>query len=124
MNLFNRLQRGKKQNPYYKKLSEVLSKQGLNLNIRKAYFMFGIPYTDESVHEIKQAIVNKTLDDFRDKRHYNVNVDNIELYLLEDVNDKTSIALLLDPFELYSSENIIEIIPVTYTNFEKEIIFP
>lgn len=124
MNLFNILKRDKKQNPYYKKLSEVFLKQGLNLKIRKAYFLFGIPYTDKSVYEIKQAIANETLNNLREKRPYNVNVDNVELYLLEDVNDKTSIVLLLDPFELYSSENIIEIIPVTYTNFEKEIIFP
>ncbi|MBN9352314.1 MAG: hypothetical protein J0H55_16670 [Chitinophagaceae bacterium] len=124
MNSLSKLIKKKKQNPYYKKLSEVLTKQGINIDIKRAYFMFGIPYTDTSLDEIKVAIADNRLNELKKRMPYNVNVDNVELYLLEDVNDNVSVVLLLDPYELYSAENILEIIPIVYTNFEKEIIFP
>lgn len=124
MNLLSRLIKNKKQNPYYKKLSKSLVRQGFNINIKRAYFMFGIPYADTSLDEIKGAIADNRLRELKERMPYNVNVDNVELYLLEDMKDSVSIVLLLDPYELYSAENVLEIIPVVSTNFEKQIIFP
>lgn len=124
MNLLSKLLNRKKQNPYYIKLKRSLMRKGVNIDIKRAYFMFGIPYSDTNLDEMKKAIAENRLDELKERISYNVNIDNIELYLLEDVNDSIYLVLLLDTYELYSAENIIEVIPVLSTNFEKEIIFP
>jgi hypothetical protein len=113
------------QSAYYKKLSKSLIRQGYNKNIVRAYFLFGIPANVTSTAEIKIAIINNKLNDLKAmKPSYDVNLDNIELYLIEETNNQFSIVLLLDRFELYATEDILEIIPVESSNFEKEIIFP
>jgi hypothetical protein len=99
-------------------------REGVNKDLKRAYFVFGIPYTDINLDKMKQAIAENRLNELKERISYNVNVDNIELYLLEDVNDRFYLVLLLDTYELFSAENILEIIPVVSTNFEKEIIFP
>jgi hypothetical protein len=124
MNLISKLIGNKKLSAYYKKLSKSLIRQGYNKNILRAYFLFGIPYNATIAAEIKSAIINNKLNDLKAvKPSYDVSLDNIELYLIEETNNQFSIVLLLDRYELYTTEDILDVIPVDSSNFEKEIIF-
>lgn len=124
MNLLSRLFRYKPQNPYYTKLKKSLASGNFSLGIKSAYFLFGIPYNKTDVESLKKAIIENKLNEVKERNPYNVQVDNVELYLVEDENAKFYIIFLLDPYELYSSESILDIMPVESKNFDKEIIFP
>lgn len=124
MNLLSRLFRYKSQNPYYTKLKKSLTRGNVSIEIKSAYFLFGIPYQETDIDKLKKAIIENKLNELRESNSYNVQVDNVELYLVEDKNAKLYVIFLLDPYELYSSESILDIMPVESKNFEKEIIFP
>ena len=113
-----------KANPYYVKLRKCLKRKHIEKDIATAYFLFGIPHSANNLEIIKKAIAENKLDEVRQNISYNVQVDNIELYLIEYSNTDKYILLLLDPYEIYTREDILEIIPVSNTNFKKEIIYP
>lgn len=123
MSFLENLFYNKKVNPYYVKLRKRLKEKHREKDIVTAYFLFGITYSTDNLEEVKKAIAENKLDELRQNISFNVQVDNIELYLVEYANTDKYIILLLDPYELYTREDIIEIIPVSNTNFEKEIIY-
>lgn len=124
MNLLSRLLNRKKQNPYYIKLNESLIRKGVNIDIKSAYFLFGIPYNESNFEELKKAVAENRIKEIKENRPYDVRLDNIELFLIQDADDNRYIIFLLDPYELYETEQILEIMPVETKDFEKEIIFP
>ncbi|WP_126249188.1 hypothetical protein [Chitinophaga rhizosphaerae] len=123
MNFLKKIFNPENRNPYFIKLRKSLERNGISIRIRNAYFLFGIPYSEIGIEEIKTAIREKSLSEFKGKYRFDVKVDNIELYLVENTIGEFCIILLLDPYELYREEEILEIIPVNSTNFEKELIF-
>ena len=125
MSILNRLmKKSDNKNPLYIKLKKAILKQKFKIDIKSAYFLFGIPYSISNLEIMKKAISENTLSELKKKVLYDVLQDNIELYLIEDSNDKLYMILLLDPYELYERESIIEIIPVNNKDFEMEPIFP
>jgi len=125
MSILNKLmKKNVNNNPLYIKLKEALLRQEFKIDIKGAYFLFGIPYSISNLEMMKQAVLSNTLSEVKKNVLYDVLQDNIELYLVEDSNDKSYMILLLDPYELYETETILEIIPVNNKDFEMEPIFP
>lgn len=123
MSFLENLFHNNKANPYYVKLRKCLKEKHIEKDIATAYFLFGIPRSANNLEVIKKAIAENTLDKLRQNISYNVQVDNIELYLIEYTNNDKYIILLLDPYEIYTREDILEIIRVSNTDFKKEVIY-
>ena len=86
--------------------------------------MFGTPCSQNTFFEIKNAIAKDELDLYSSSTAlYDVSVDNIELYLIETISNQFCIIILLAPFELYSQEEILDILPVFKINFKKDLIY-
>jgi hypothetical protein len=118
MNIFQRFFRGTKdQNPYYIKLNKTLLRSGEKIKVNKAYFLLGLPDSFENRRDLKDAIARDTLKKLKDLKAYDVAVNNLELYFIEDAS-KCYLVVLLDPYELYESEQILEVIPVGGKNFD------
>ena len=114
-----------KQNPLYIKLCQCLKRHRFNLKIKSAHFLLGVTYSKTNLEEIKQAVIDDSLNDLKARKSYDVRVDDIiEVYMIEETNKNLSILILLDPFELYTPEIVLEILLVGVLNVDKEEIFP
>jgi len=113
----------KKENPYYTKLRTSLQRKKVHFKISSAYFLFGLPNREGIVSEIKKAIADNKLNHLKQSESFDVTKDNIELYLLKDIDHNFLLVLLLDYYELFIPEEVIDIIPVHSLDIEKELIF-
>lgn len=124
MNFLSGIIEKKDGNVFFQKISRCLKRQYPEINVIRAYFLFGTPYSECTFFDIKNAITKNELDVFRKNSIlYDVRVDNIELYLIEKEYNLFSIVLLLDTYELYCQEEILEIISVENIDFDKDLIF-
>ena len=111
-------------NPVFQKLSSCLKRSAYSINISKAYFLFGTPYSQSVVSNLKNAITKNQLDLYRKQSvSYDTLVDNIELYLVENDENRFFIVFLLDYYELYYCEEILDIFPVENIDCEKDLIY-
>ncbi len=111
-------------NPVFQKLISCLKRAAYSINISKAYFLFGTPYSQSVVSNLKNAITKNQLDLYRKQSvSYDTLVDNIELYLVENDENRFFIVFLLDYYELYFCEEILDIIPVENIDCEKDLIY-
>jgi len=121
MSIFGKLfKKDKAENAYYSKLSKSLIKRGFTNKVRTAYRLLGIPNSFENLDKLKRAILANRLKDLRDTTPFDVMRDNLELYLVEDDKNECYFVILLDPYELLESEQILEIIPTSKTNLDIE----
>ena len=126
MNIFQWLFRSaEKLNPYYIKLHKALLKKGLDIKVNRAYFLLGLPDSIENRQELRDSIAHNALKRLKDSKAYDVTVNNLELYFIEDEDNRACLIVLLDPYELYESEQILEVIPVKAKDFEfdRELIY-
>lgn len=127
MSILNEMFReGQTENALYSKLKYSLLKSSFEHKILKAYFLFGLPYSDENLQILKSRIFsNINFKDLVEPNRYHVTKDNVELYLVGTDDGNSYFVLLLDPYELYSEVRILEVIlaPEIKLDFEPELIF-
>ena len=123
-NFISRIIHKKYKNPLFLKLNDCLKRQYPEIALKQAYYLFGTPCSQNTFFEIKNAIAKDELDLYSSSTAlYDVSVDNIELYLIETISNQFCIIILLAPFELYSQEEILDILPVFKINFKKDLIY-
>lgn len=112
--MFNRIfKKRKEEDPFYIKLKKSLSKHNFTTAIKKAYFIFGLPNTVSNAEALKRSLFcSSDLKYLMATAQYDVKVDNLELYLVEDVGDRHYFIILLDPYEVFETEKVLEIIAV------------
>ena len=126
MSIFGKLfKKDKAENAYYSKLSKSLLKKGFTNKIRTAYRLVGIPNSFENLNRLRKAILENSFNKLRNTIPFDVMRDNLELYFVEDDKNECYLVILLDPYELLESEQILEIIPTNKKSFciEPEIIY-
>ena len=126
MSIFGKLfKKDKAENAYYSKLSKCLLKKGFTNKIRTAYRLVGIPNSFENLNRLRKAILENSFNKLRNTIPFDVMRDNLELYFVEDDKNECYLVILLDPYELLESEQILEIIPTNKKSFgiEPEIIY-
>ena len=124
MNILNKLINSlRNENPYYTKLKKALLRQKFQINIKAAYFLFGIPDSEMNLKMIKKDNSENALSEINKLIFYDIKMDNIEIYFVEDIYNKFYLILLKDPVELWEAETIIEIIPVKSKEYKMESIY-
>jgi hypothetical protein len=96
-----------KENPFFTKLKRVLSKDIKLESIRSIYYLGGFEYSKNGYEKARAAILSGNLNSFLKSISYNVQQDNIELYLM-DFGLRRSIVMILDPVELYQRETVLD----------------
>ncbi len=114
----------KKKDSRYQMLKTALNKQDININVKSAYFIFGVPYSESNLDLIKKNISIAGLEKIKERFSYNVQTDNIDIFLVEDIQERWTIILLLDRYDYLAGDPVIDVIPTLEFNYEKEIIFP
>lgn len=82
MNLFNFFRMKRKDSAYYIKLRRILLRSGFINGIKNAYFLFGLPSTPENFERLKTAKSSNSFKHLKETIHFDVKVDNLELYLI------------------------------------------
>jgi hypothetical protein len=114
----------KEKDSRYQMLKTALNKQDININVKSAYFIFGVPYSESNLDLIKKDISIAGLEKIKERFSYNVQTDNIDVFLVEDIQEGWTIILLLDRYDYLAGDPVIDVIPTLEFNYEKEIIFP
>lgn len=103
----------KQENPFFTKLKILYAKQDFSGTIESAYYLGGVVYSNENYINLVQAVADNTLNDFLEKKFYDTQEDNIELYWIKDHGLQSKVVIILDPSELYESEQILDVIAST-----------
>jgi hypothetical protein len=107
--------------PYYIKIKTALHKMEIDKNIAEAYYLGGCVYSSENYKNILLSIANNTLFQFLNKEKFDVQKDNMELYLISYRNDEKKLIVLCDPYELYQTEEILKVIsPYNHVKVQDE----
>jgi hypothetical protein len=117
-------QGSEEKDPRFLMLKTALEKQKIDLEIKSAYFILGLPFSQENLQLIKKDISVTGLKLIKEKQSFDVLLDNIDIFLVEDLHTNWSIVLLLDRYDYLLGDPIIEIIPTLEFNYDKETIFP
>ncbi len=117
-------QEPKEKDSRYQMLKTALIKQKININVKSAYFIFGIAYSESNLDLIKKDISIAGLERVKERFSYNVQTDNIDVFLVEDIQERWTIILLLDRYDYLAGDPVIEVIPTSEFNYKKELIFP
>jgi hypothetical protein len=105
------------QNPYYKKLKRILDYQKVIHVYDKIYFLGGFEYSEDIYSKFIESMNEGKMKQFLDSVKYNTQKDNVELYLIED-NESSYLLTLLDPLELLSGEQVLDIIKSPRINID------
>lgn len=105
---------GKKQqeNPRYSLLKRLISKDANLKKISKGYHIGGFVYDERIYENVKSASKNGDLHRVVRELQSNTQKDNVEIYLLKNYQEEWKIVLLMDYFELYTSEEILDVLPL------------
>jgi hypothetical protein len=114
----------KEKDSRYQMLKTAFTKQNLKINVKSAYFIFGVPYSESNLDLIKKDISIAGLERIKEQFSYNGQTDNIDVFLVEDTQEGWAIILLLDRYDYLAGDPVIDVIPTSEFNFEKELIFP
>ena len=100
---------GRSENVYYKKLKRILKHQDIINQYTHIYFLGAFEYNDENYDKYKE-LETAALIKFLSATKYNAQRDNVEIFLIKNTHSQSTYLLtLLDPVELYSPEQILDI---------------
>ncbi len=113
MNWIKHLIHKQRRNPLLKKIERFLAASDLKNNLAEIFYIGGCEYNEESYKQMLLAISSNNLRLFFDRIAYDTQKDDLELYLLKYKSAEPKLVILLDPFELFETERILNILPAT-----------
>ena len=102
MNILKRLFRTVK-NPMLLKLEEAI-----DIECREVFYFSGFVYSDENYLNFKIYLERDSLEEVKNKLHFDVTKDNLEIYFVTTVNEEKYIIVLIDKFEPLQKERVLE----------------
>ncbi len=115
---------GKPENPFFTKIKPLIKSELKSGSVNTIFYLGGSEYKEDLRERFVESINQEKLSEVLAANPYNVHSDDIELYYLE--GSKNKVILLLDHQELYSNEEILDIVEarVNPNDFpESEIIY-